>query len=125
GFAPGGGTPQRRRGPRHVRATARRLARRRLHGGADERKPGRGPDDWVCPPVTHAARPRHADHSPGQPTAGAGCLESPAMSTHVVEVGPNTIRQLCCGGEIVDDDGLERPPLKTMNDPDPFLPPGP
>ena len=93
------------------------LARCRLHGVADERKPGRGPDDWVCPPVAHAARPRHADHSPGQPAAGAGCLESAAMSTHVVEVGPNTIRQLCCGGEVVDDDEMVRAAFDSIDDP--------
>ena len=39
------------------------------------------------------------------------------MSTQVVEVGPNTIRQLCCGGEIVDDDEMVRAAFNSIDDP--------
>lgn len=39
------------------------------------------------------------------------------MSTHIVEVGPNNIRQLCCGGEVVDDDEMVRVTLDCIDDP--------
>lgn len=38
------------------------------------------------------------------------------MSTHVVEVGPNAIRQLCCGGRTVDDDEMVRTALDSIDD---------
>jgi type VII secretion-associated protein (TIGR03931 family) len=39
------------------------------------------------------------------------------MSTHVVEVGPNNIRQLCCSGKIVDDDEMVRAAFNSIDDP--------
>ena len=39
------------------------------------------------------------------------------MSTHVVEVGPNHIRQLCCGGAVVDDDEMARAAFDSIDDP--------
>jgi type VII secretion-associated protein (TIGR03931 family) len=39
------------------------------------------------------------------------------MSTHVVEVGPNNIRQLCCGGEIVDANEMVRAAIDSIDDP--------
>jgi type VII secretion-associated protein (TIGR03931 family) len=39
------------------------------------------------------------------------------MSTHVVEVGPNNIRQLCCGGGVVDDNEMVRVAFDSMDDP--------
>ncbi|MFZ0905014.1 MAG: type VII secretion-associated protein [Mycobacterium sp.] len=39
------------------------------------------------------------------------------MSTHIVEVGPNNIRQLCCGGEVADDDEMVRVAFDCIDDP--------
>ncbi|UQX10506.1 type VII secretion-associated protein [Candidatus Mycobacterium methanotrophicum] len=40
------------------------------------------------------------------------------MSTHVVEVGPNSIRELCCSGAAVDDDGeMVRAAFDSIDDP--------
>jgi type VII secretion-associated protein (TIGR03931 family) len=39
------------------------------------------------------------------------------MSTHVVEVGPSAIRQLCCGGHVVADDETVRAAFDSIDDP--------
>ena len=39
------------------------------------------------------------------------------MSTHVVEVGPKVIRQLCCGGDAVADDEMVRAAFDSIDDP--------
>jgi type VII secretion-associated protein (TIGR03931 family) len=39
------------------------------------------------------------------------------MSAHVIEVGPNNIRQLCCRGEAVDDEEMVRAALDNIDDP--------
>jgi type VII secretion-associated protein (TIGR03931 family) len=39
------------------------------------------------------------------------------MSAHVVEVGPNVIRHLCCGGDAVDDDEVVRAAFDGIDDP--------
>jgi type VII secretion-associated protein (TIGR03931 family) len=39
------------------------------------------------------------------------------MSTHVIEVGPNTIRQLCCGGATVDANEMVRAAFDSIDDP--------
>jgi type VII secretion-associated protein (TIGR03931 family) len=39
------------------------------------------------------------------------------VSTHVIEVGPNNIRRLCCGGEIVDDDEMVVTAFDSIDDP--------
>ena len=39
------------------------------------------------------------------------------MSMHVVEVGPKVIRQLCCGGNAVVDDGTVRAAFDSIDDP--------
>lgn len=39
------------------------------------------------------------------------------MSTHVVEVGPKVIRQLCCGGDAVADDDTVRAAFDSIDDP--------
>ena len=39
------------------------------------------------------------------------------MSTHIVEVGPNSIRQLCCGGKVFDDDEMVRVAFDCIDDP--------
>ena len=39
------------------------------------------------------------------------------MSTHVVEVGPKMIRQLCCGGDAVADDETVRAAFDSIDDP--------
>lgn len=39
------------------------------------------------------------------------------MSTHIVEVGPNSIRQLCCSGEVVDPDEMVRAAFDSIDDP--------
>jgi type VII secretion-associated protein (TIGR03931 family) len=36
---------------------------------------------------------------------------------HVVEVGPNVIRQLCCGGKVVADDEMVRVAFDSIDDP--------
>ena len=39
------------------------------------------------------------------------------MSAHVVEVGPTSIRRLCCGAETVADSEAERAALEAIDDP--------
>jgi type VII secretion-associated protein (TIGR03931 family) len=39
------------------------------------------------------------------------------VSTHVVEVGPRVIRQLCCGGDAVADDEILRAAFESIDDP--------
>jgi type VII secretion-associated protein (TIGR03931 family) len=39
------------------------------------------------------------------------------VSTHVVEVGPKVIRQLCCGGDVVGDDDAVRAAFDSIDDP--------
>jgi type VII secretion-associated protein (TIGR03931 family) len=39
------------------------------------------------------------------------------VSTHVVEVGPESIRQLCCGGEAVADNEMVRAAFDSIDDP--------
>ncbi len=39
------------------------------------------------------------------------------MTTHVLEVGPNKIRQLCCGERIVDDDEMVTAAIDSIDDP--------
>ena len=39
------------------------------------------------------------------------------MTTHVVEVGPSAIRQLCCGGNTVADDEMVRAAFDGIDDP--------
>ena len=39
------------------------------------------------------------------------------MSTHVVEVGPKMIRELCCGGDAVADDEMVRAAFDSIDDP--------
>ena len=39
------------------------------------------------------------------------------MSTHVVEVGPKVIRQLCCGGDAVADYATVRAAFDSIDDP--------
>jgi type VII secretion-associated protein (TIGR03931 family) len=41
----------------------------------------------------------------------------PTVSTHVVEVGPRAIRQLCCGGYAVADDETVRAAFDSIDDP--------
>jgi type VII secretion-associated protein (TIGR03931 family) len=39
------------------------------------------------------------------------------MTTHLVEVGPNAIRQLCCGADVVADDEMLRAAFDSIDDP--------
>jgi type VII secretion-associated protein (TIGR03931 family) len=39
------------------------------------------------------------------------------MSTHIIEVGPRVVRQLCCGGDAVTDDEMVRVALDSIDDP--------
>ena len=39
------------------------------------------------------------------------------MSTHVIEVGPNNIRRLCCGGESIDDEEMVATAFDSIDDP--------
>jgi len=39
------------------------------------------------------------------------------VSTHVIEVGPKVIRQLCCGGDAVADDDAVRAAFDSIDDP--------
>ncbi len=39
------------------------------------------------------------------------------MSTHVVEVGPNAIRQLCCGADVIARDEMVRAAFDNIDDP--------
>ncbi len=39
------------------------------------------------------------------------------MSMHVIEVGPNNIRRLCCGADVVDDDDLVDTAFDSIDDP--------
>ena len=39
------------------------------------------------------------------------------MSTHVVEVGPKVVRQLCCGGNVVTHDPMVRVAFDSIDDP--------
>jgi type VII secretion-associated protein (TIGR03931 family) len=39
------------------------------------------------------------------------------MTTHVIEVGPNKIRQLCCGERVTDDDEMVAAAFVSLDDP--------
>jgi type VII secretion-associated protein (TIGR03931 family) len=39
------------------------------------------------------------------------------VTTHVVEVGPSAIRELCCGGDAVADDEMVRAAFESIDDP--------
>ena len=108
GFASCGGAPHQRCGPGHVRAAACRDARCRLHDVVDERKPRGGLDDRVGAPVAVATRARCADHASRRPAADPGRLDTGAVRSHVIEVGPTAMRRLCCGGATVVDAEMER-----------------
>jgi type VII secretion-associated protein (TIGR03931 family) len=44
-------------------------------------------------------------------------LERTAVSTHIVEIGPKAIRQLCCGGSAVAHDEMVRVAFDSIDDP--------
>ncbi len=102
--------------PSHVRATARRPARCRLHDVADEREPRGG---------IHIGTVRPSQLPPGRgvlitrrgdPEADPGRLDTGTVRSHVIEVGPNAVRRLCCGGATAADAEVERTAFESIDD---------
>ena len=54
-----------------------------------------------------AARPQYADHSSHRPAISPGRLDPTGVRSHVIEIGPNAVRRLCCGVGTVDDAEVE------------------